>query len=162
MESITAQRIPYQQIRVMFDKARKLEKQGKDIIHLEIGRPDFPTPEHIVSAAIKALQDGKHHYGPIAGVPELRQAVVKKFAEDYNLEYNPDSEIVITNGVAEGIFAAVHALLNPGDQILIPDPRWVNYDAVAYTKTVDPVPYTLFEESKYQPEPEQIEDVIAI
>ena len=76
MESIKAQRMPYSQIRVIFDRARELEKQGKEIIHLEIGRPDFNTPDHIVEAAIRALKEGKHHYCPNAGVPELRQATV--------------------------------------------------------------------------------------
>ena len=160
MQSITAQRIPYQQIRVMFDRAKKLEQQGKNIIHLEIGRPDFNTPKHIVEAAVQALHAGKHHYGPNAGIPELRRAIAKKVAADSKLEYDPDSEIVVTNGVAEGIFLAVHALLNPGDQLLIPDPRWVNYDAVAFTNLIDPVTYTLYEENNFQPDPHQIEERI--
>lgn len=160
MQSITAQRIPYQQIRVMFDRAKKLEQQGKDIIHLEIGRPDFNTHKHIVEAAVQALHAGKHHYGPNAGIPELRRAIAKKVGTDSKLEYNPDSEIVVTNGVAEGVFLAVHALLNPGDQLLIPDPRWVNYDAVAFTNFIDPVTYTLYEENNFQPDPHQIEERI--
>ena len=160
MESITAQRIPYHQIRVMFDKARRLERQGKDIIHLEIGRPDFNTPDHIVEAAIDALRAGKHHYAPNAGIPELRQAIAKKVADEYQLEYDPESEIVVTNGVAQGIYSSVHAMLNPGDQLLLPDPRWVNYDAVALKNLVEPVPYTLFEDNNYQPDPDQIEEKI--
>jgi len=160
MESIVAQRIPYSQIRVMFDAAQKLEKQGKKIIHLEIGRPDFNTPEHIVEAAIDALRAGKHHYSPNAGIPELRQAISDKFSSEYNLEYDPQTEVVVSNGVAEGIYLAIHALLNPGDEILIPDPRWVNYDVDAITNSVDPVDYTLLEESGFQPNPEEIEEKI--
>lgn len=83
MESIKAQRIPYSQIRVVFDKARELEQQGRHIIHLEIGRPDFDTPDHIVEAAIQALKEGKHHYCPNAGIPELRRAIVEKVEEEY-------------------------------------------------------------------------------
>jgi aminotransferase len=160
MESIAAQRIPYSQIRVMFDAANKLERQGKKIIHLEIGRPDFNTPEHIVEAAVKALRSGKHHYSPNAGILELRRAISDKFISEYGLKYDPETEVVVTNGVAEGIYVAIHALLNPGDQILIPDPRWINYDVDAITNFVDPVDYSLIEDSGFQPDPEEIEERI--
>jgi len=160
MESIKAQRIPYSQIRVMFDAARKLEQQGKEIIHLEIGRPDFNTPQHIVEAAVEALRAGKHHYSPNAGVLELRKAIAGKFSREYQLEYNPNSEIVITNGVAEAVYVAINALLNPGDQVLVPDPGWLNYNVVALTNFVEPVGYTLSEENNFQPDPSQIEDKI--
>jgi aspartate/methionine/tyrosine aminotransferase len=160
MESIAAQRIPYSQIRVMFDAANKLERQGKKVIHLEIGRPDFNTPEHIVEAAVEALRSGKHHYSPNAGILELRQTISDKFSTEYNLEYDPETEVVVTNGVAEGIYVAIHALLNPGDQILIPDPRWINYDVDALTNFVDPVDYTLIEDSGFQPDLEEIEERI--
>lgn len=160
MESIKAQRIPYSQIRVMFDAARKLEQQGKEIIHLEIGRPDFNTPKHIVEAAVDALRAGKHHYSPNAGIPELRQTIAGKFTDEYQLDYNPNSEIVVTNGVAEGIYVAINALLNPGDQVLIPDPGWLNYNVVALTNFVEPVGYALSEENNFQPDPDEIEDKI--
>ncbi len=160
MESIKAQRIPYSQIRVMFDAARKLEQQGKEIIHLEIGRPDFNTPQHIVEAAMEALKAGKHHYSPNAGIPELRQAIAGKFTKEYQLDYSPNSDIVVTNGVAEGIYVAINALLNPGDQVLVPDPSWLNYNVVALTNFVEPVGYALTEENGFQPDPDQIEDKI--
>ncbi|NIM57317.1 MAG: aminotransferase class I/II-fold pyridoxal phosphate-dependent enzyme [Candidatus Aminicenantes bacterium] len=160
MESKVAKRIPYSQIRVMFDAAQKLEKQGKRIIHLEIGRPDFNTPEHIVEAAMDALRAGKHHYSQNAGIPELRQAISEKFSSEYNLEYDPQTEVMVSNGVAEGVYVAIHALLDPGDEILIPDPRWVNYDIDAFTNSVVPVDYTLHEDSGFQPFPEEIEEKI--
>ena len=160
MESIKAKRIPYSQIRVVFDRARELEREGKHIIHLEIGRPDFSTPDHIVEAAIKALREGKHHYCPNAGVPELRQAIVEKISDEYKLDYNANSEIIVTNGVAEGIYLAINALLDPGDQILIPDPAWLNYQQVTLTNYVEPVPYALFWEKGFQPDPEDIEQRI--
>ena len=156
MESIKAQRIPYSQIRVVFDRARELEKQGKHVIHLEIGRPDFNTPDHIVEAAIKALKDGKHHYCPNAGVPELRQIIVDKIGEEYHLDYDANTEVIVTNGVAEGVYLAVNALLDPGDQMLIPDPAWLNYQQVTLTNYVEPVPYELFGENGFQPDPEDI------
>ncbi|MGD2294754.1 MAG: pyridoxal phosphate-dependent aminotransferase [Candidatus Aminicenantes bacterium] len=160
MESILSQRIPYSGIREMFDAAKKLEEQGKSVVHLEIGRPDFDTPSHIVEAAVKALRAGKHHYAPNAGIPELRQAIAKKYASEYKLEYSPASEVVVTNGVAEALYVAVHALLNPGDQILIPDPRWINYDINAITHFVEPVNYSLDKDRNFQPEPGEIEEKI--
>jgi aminotransferase len=156
MESIKAQRIPYSQIRVVFDTARELEKQGRHIIHLEIGRPDFNTPDHIVEAAIEALKSGKHHYCPNAGILELRQAIAEKIGDEYKLEYSPDSEVIVTNGVVEGGYLAINALLNPGDQILIPDPAWLNYQQITLSNYVEPVSYELFGENGFQPDPEDI------
>lgn len=160
MESIKTQRIPYSEIRVIFDAARRLEEQGKEVIHLEIGRPDFATPPHIVEAAIEALRAGKHHYSPNAGIIELRRAVSEKYEAEFGLSYNPETDIVVTNGVAEGVYVAVNALLNPGDQVLIPDPIWINYDVVAVTNYVEPLRYTLFEENGFQPDLEEIEEKI--
>jgi aminotransferase len=157
MASLKANRIPYSQIRVTFDRASELEKQGRDIVHLEIGRPDFDTPGHIVEAAIRALKEAKHHYCPNAGVLELRQAIAEKMAEEYGLEYEASSEVMVTNGVAEGVYLAVNALLDPGDQILIPDPGWLNYQTTALTNYVEPVGYTLIEENDFQPDPDEIE-----
>jgi len=157
MESIKAQRIPYSQIRVVFDRAKELEREGKHIIHLEIGRPDFNTPDHIVEAAIRALKDGKHHYCPNAGVPEFRQAIVEKIEDEYKLEYNATSEVIVTNGVIEGVYLAINALLNPGDQILIPDPAWLNYQQITLSNYVEPVSYELFGENGFQPEADDIE-----
>ena len=160
MESIKAQRIPYSGIRTVFDMAKKLESEGKTIIHLEIGRPDFDTPAHIVEAAVEALRAGKHHYSQNAGIPELRQAITDKYAEEYHLDYSPETDVVVTNGVAEGVYLSIHALLDPGDQILIPDPRWVNYDVDAISNDVEPVDYTLYEDRRYQPDPDEIADKI--
>jgi aminotransferase len=160
MESIKAKRIPYSGIRTVFDMARKLEGEGRKIIHLEIGRPDFDTPTHIVEAAVEALRAGKHHYSQNAGIPELRQAIADKYADEYRLNYSAETDVVVTNGVAEGVYVAIHALLDPGDQILIPDPRWVNYDVDAFSNDVEPVDYTLYEDRNFQPDPDEIADKI--
>lgn len=160
MESVKAQRIPYSGIRTVFDRAKELEQEGKTIIHLEIGRPDFNTPAHIVEAAVDALRAGKHHYSQNAGIPELRRAITDKYREEYQLDYSPETDVVVTNGVAEAVYVAIHALLNPGDQILIPDPRWVNYDVDALSNDVEPVDYALYEEHLYQPDPDEIADKI--
>ena len=160
MESEASRRLPYSQIRVMFDAAKKMESQGRDVIHLEIGRPDFNTPAHIVAAAVQALQEGKHHYSQNAGIPELRRAVSCKYREEYGLDYNPETEIVVTNGVAEGVYTGINALLNPGDQILIPDPVWIYYPLVPLMNSVEPVPYSLDSCNLFQPDPEEIAGLI--
>lgn len=144
----------------MFDAAKKLEAQGQEIIHLEIGRPDFNTPKHIVDAAIQALQEGKHHYSANAGIIELRRAIADKFSAEYALTYDPESEVIITNGVAEGVFLVMNALLDPGDQVLIPDPRWVNYEPDAYTNYVEPLSYSLLAANGFQPDPDEIKSLI--
>jgi aspartate/methionine/tyrosine aminotransferase len=156
MESIKAQRIPYSGIRTVFDMAKKLEREGKTIVHLEIGRPDFDTPDHIVEAAVNALRAGKHHYSQNAGIPELRQAITDKYRDEYQLDYSPETDVVVTNGVAEGVYVAIHALLDPGDEILIPDPRWVNYDVDAISNDVEPVDYALYDDRNYEADPEEI------
>jgi aspartate/methionine/tyrosine aminotransferase len=160
MESIKMQRIPHSAIRVMVEAAERMERQGREVIHLEIGRPDFDTPPHIVEAAVNALRAGKHHYCPNAGIPELRRAIAGKFADEYRLEYDPGTDIIVTNGVAEAVYLSIGALLNPGDQVLIPDPGWLNYEANALTALVEPVSYTLSAANLYQPDVAEIESKI--
>jgi len=160
MESIKMQRIPHSAIRLMVEAAERMERQGREVIHLEIGRPDFDTPPHIVEAAVNALRAGKHHYCPNAGIPELRRAIAGKFADEYRLEYNPGTDIIVTNGVAEAVYLSIGALLNPGDQVLIPDPGWLNYEANALTALVEPVSYTLSAANLYQPDVSEIESRI--
>ncbi len=160
MDSLISDRIPYSEIRKMLDAATELEKQGRKVVHMEIGRTDFDTPRHIKDAAIKALNDGKVHYCPNAGIMELREAVSEKYANEFGLSYSPATEIVVTNGVAEAIYIAISALLNPGDQILIPDPAWLNYGVVPLTHLIEPVPYTLRMENDFQPDIGEIASLI--
>lgn len=160
MESITTQRIPYSEIRKMFDAAKIMEDKGQSIIHLEMGEPDFNTPQHIIDAAVEALRAGKVHYAANAGVLELRQAIAEKYAKRYELKYNAGSDVLVTNGVAEGIYLAIHAQLNPGDQILIPDPAWINYSIVPLAHFVEPISYSLKEENNFLPDLDEIEDKI--
>jgi aspartate/methionine/tyrosine aminotransferase len=113
-----------------------------------------------VEAAVRALREGKHHYSPNAGIFELRRAIADKYAAEYRLAYDPGSEVIVTNGVAEAVYIAVNALLDPGDQVLIPDPGWVNYGPDAFTALVEPVAYTLREDCGFQPDPEEIHRLI--
>lgn len=111
----------------IFQKALDLEKQGKRIIHMEIGRPDFDTPEIAKKAAIKALEDGFVHYTSMAGIDDLRNAIVEKAKKDHGIEADPNNEIMITAGACETLMAIMLSMLDPGDEILIPSPYFAAY-----------------------------------
>jgi len=117
-------------------RAKALERQGKEIVHLEIGEPDFDTPAHIREAAKRALDDGATHYGPAAGLPELREAVAKDIGATRNIPVTPE-EIVIT------------ALVNPGDEVIYPNPGFPIYESVINFVRGVPVPIPLREESDF-------------
>jgi aminotransferase len=119
--------IPFSGIRRVFEEVSRREELGEKIIHLEIGRPDFDTPRHIKEAAKRALDEGKVHYSSNYGIPELREAVTRKLKEDNGLSYDPNSEIIVTVGANEAVLAATMGLLNPGDEVLIPDPCRLHY-----------------------------------
>lgn len=127
------------QIRAISEKARALEAQGRSIIHLGIGEPDFTTPAHIVAAAQQALAEGQTHYGPNRGLLALRQAIAQKLAKENGIVADPELEIVVTVGAAEAIFMAMVGLLNPGDEVIIIEPAFINYVQVARMAGAVPV-----------------------
>src|SRR5262245_28045795 len=110
-------------------RAKALERQGKEIIHLEIGEPDFDTPAHIREAAKRALDGGATHYGPAAGLPELREAIAKDVGATRNIPVNPD-EIVVTPGAKPIMYFVITALVNPGDEVIYPNPGFPIYESV--------------------------------
>ena len=107
-------------------KARDLKAEGKDVIGLGAGEPDFDTPPHIIEAAKKAMDDGVTRYTPVNGIPELREAISAKFKRENGLDYSVD-EIAVGCGGKQIIFNAMMATVNPGDEIIIPAPYWVSY-----------------------------------
>ncbi|NLY49846.1 MAG: pyridoxal phosphate-dependent aminotransferase [Firmicutes bacterium] len=119
------------QIRAVSEKARALAAQGKSIISLSIGEPDFDTPPHIVAAAQQALTEGQTHYGPNRGLLKLREAIAKKLAEENGIQADPETEIVVTVGAAEAIFMTMVGLLNAGDEVIVIEPAFINYVQVA-------------------------------
>ena len=119
--------IPFSGIRKVFEEIIRREQAGEKIIHLNIGRPDFDTPEHIKAAAKKALDESRVHYSSNYGIPELRQALADKFRRDNHLSYDPADEIIVTVGANEAVLITMLGLLNPGDEVLIPDPCWLSY-----------------------------------
>ena len=151
--------LPFSEIRVMMEKATQMQKNGEDVIHMEIGRPDFDTPEVIKQAAYKSLENGNVFYTSNYGTPELRQAIADKLKRDNGIDYKAE-EILVTIGVGEGTYAAVAAFTEPGDEILVPDPVWLNYIHVPHFFGAVPVSYKLREENDYQIDLDEIEGLI--
>ncbi|HEX3654969.1 MAG TPA: pyridoxal phosphate-dependent aminotransferase [Pirellulales bacterium] len=110
----------------MAAKARELKAAGRTIYDFSLGEPDFNTPEHICQAAIEAMRSGRTHYTAASGIPELKTAVVRQYAERHGLEFNPQ-QVVVSNGAKHALHNAFTALLNPGDEVVIPAPYWVSY-----------------------------------
>jgi aspartate/methionine/tyrosine aminotransferase len=110
-----------------FRLAKEREAQGHDIVHLEIGQPDFQPLPAIVSATIDAIKQGKTTYAISSGVPELREKISSVYLEDYNVNMDPNSEVIVTSGAKQGILAAIYALLDQGDYLVVPEPYWVSY-----------------------------------
>lgn len=137
-------------------RALELRRQGVDVISMSVGEPDFDTPDHVKAAAIAAIESGKTKYTAVNGIPELREAISAKFARENGLSYAPDA-VTVTSGGKQALFNAFFALLNPGDEVLIPAPYWVSYpEMVALTGAVAvAVPTT--PESGFLLDPEELE-----
>ena len=151
--------VPLSKIREMVELSTAMEKEGKPIIHLEIGEPDFDTPKHICEAAKEALDAGKVHYGPVVGYEDIRKAVGDEYKKKYGLEFGPE-EVMITHGVTHGIYLSMLAFLNPGDEILVPDPGFLCYFTVPEIAQAKPVSYYLDPENEYQIVPGSLDSLI--
>lgn len=132
----------------------------KDVISLGIGEPDFATPDSILQAGIRSLQSGKTHYTSNSGTLELRQALSKHIQERYGVSYDPQKELVITVGVSEALYLALTAILNPGDEVIIPTPCFVAYQAEVSLAGGVPVEIPSRMEDNFQPRPADIEAAI--
>lgn len=121
------QRLSYSQTFVMSNKVREMKASGIDVISLTLGEPDFDVPDNIKQAAIKAIEENYSHYSPVPGFLELRTAVSKKLKRDNNLDYKP-TQICISNGAKQSIINILAALINDGDEVILPVPYWVSYD----------------------------------
>jgi aspartate aminotransferase len=143
----------------MAAKARELKGQGKDIISLSLGEPDFNTPDFIKDAAIQAINDNYNSYSPVDGYLDLKQAICKKFKRDNNLEYQPN-QVVVSTGAKQSIANVSMVLLNPGDEVLLPAPYWVSYSAISILAeaTYIEIPSTI--ESDFKITPAQLEAAI--
>lgn len=120
-------RLGYSQTFVMSNKAREMKAGGIDVISLTLGEPDFDVPDNIKQAAFDAINQNYSHYSPVPGFLELREAIVHKLKRDNELEYKP-SQICVSNGAKQSILNVLAALLNDGDEVILPNPYWVSYD----------------------------------
>ena len=151
--------LPFSGIRAVMEKATKMQQAGERVIHMEIGRPDFDTPEKIKKAACDSLAKGNVFYTSNYGTPELRKAIAEWELEKNHVAYDP-SEVLVTVGVGEGTYASMAAFLEEGDEVLVPNPVWLNYIHVPSSLGAKPVTYHLKEENNYQIDLEELESKI--
>ena len=140
-------------------KAKELERQGKSIIHLEIGEPDFDTPLHIRDAAKKALDDGFTHYGPSAGQLELREAIAKHQTERQGYEISSDN-VIVTPGGKPVMFFTIMALVEEGDEVIYPNPGFPIYESMIRYMGATPVPMQLNEDTGYNADVDNLESLV--
>lgn len=162
MNSIFAKRMETLGTETAFEvlaKAKALEKQGKDVVHLEIGEPDFDTPKNIKEAAIKAINSGYTHYVPSAGILEFRQAIAEYVSKTRKIEVAPE-EVVVTPGAKPIMFYTILELVNPGDEVLYPNPGFPIYESVVNFVGATPVPIPLKEENDFSMDPEYVKEKI--
>lgn len=143
----------------MAAKVRELKAEGKDIISLSLGEPDFNTPDFIKEAAIKAIHENYSSYTPVDGYLELRQAISEKFKRDNGLSYKP-TQIVVSTGAKQSLFNVAQVLLNPGDECILPAPYWVSYFEIIKMSDGVPVVVPTSVDSNFKITPQQLEQAI--
>jgi aspartate aminotransferase len=143
----------------MAKKSRELQAQGKDIINLSIGEPDFDTPAFIKEAGKKAIDNNITHYTPVAGILELRKAIAEKFKRDNNLNYNFD-QIIVSTGAKQSIANVILSMVNPGEEVIVPIPYWVSYIETIKLAEGIPVTITTGIESNFKITPDQLRKAI--
>ncbi|MFH6782834.1 MULTISPECIES: pyridoxal phosphate-dependent aminotransferase [Methylobacterium] len=144
---------------VMTQKARDLKAQGRDVISLSVGEPDFDTPQHIKQAAVEAIARGETKYPPVSGIVPLREAIARKFKRENDLDYKPSQTIVGTGG-KQVIYNALLATLNPGDEVVIPRPYWVSYPEMVGLCGGTPVFAETTMATNFKLQPEELERAI--
>ncbi|WP_298900365.1 pyridoxal phosphate-dependent aminotransferase [uncultured Psychroserpens sp.] len=143
----------------MAAKARELKAEGKDIIGLSLGEPDFNTPDFIKEAAIQAVNDNYNSYTPVDGYGELKDAIITKFKRDNNLSYTP-SQIVVSTGAKQALANIAAVLLNKGDEVILPCPYWVSYSDIVKLNDGVPVEVKTSIENDFKLTPQQLEEAI--
>jgi aspartate aminotransferase len=150
--------LEYSAIRQMFQHAGALEAEGRDVVHLEIGEPDFGTPDHIITAAMEAARDGATNYTQTPGIQELREAIADRPGGTGS--FDPDSEIAVTTGGMEALYAAIQVVVDPGEEVVVPTPTWPNYLTQIRLAGGRPVEVPLPAETGFDLDPERVIDAI--
>jgi len=140
-------------------KSKELKSQGVDVIGFGAGEPDFPTPIHIREAAKRSLDNGDTFYTPASGTLSLKKAVIQRFTEDYGLIYEPD-EILISCGAKHSLYNVFHAVLDPGDEVVILAPYWLSYPEMVALTGAKPVIVETSEQSRFVPDPDRVRSAI--
>jgi len=143
----------------MSQKSSEMKAQGIDVINMSVGEPDFNTPDHIKQAAKLAIEENYSRYSPVPGYPELRQAIARKLERENHLHYLP-SEILVSNGAKQSVCNSVMALVNPGEEVIIPAPYWVSYPQMVKLAGGEPVYVEATFEQNFKMTPEQLERAI--
>jgi len=151
--------LPVSATLAMAAKGRELKEQGKDIISLSLGEPDFNTPDFIKEAAIQGINENYNSYSPVNGYADLREAICRKFKRDNNLDYNIN-QIVVSTGAKQSIANVAMVLLNPGDEVILPAPYWVSYSAISILAEANYVEIPSGIETDFKITPEQLEAAI--
>ena len=144
----------------VLNRARALERQGKDIIHLEIGEPDFDTPQNVIEAGVEAMRAGWTHYGPSAGYPELRQAIADEVGRSRGVEVAPE-EVVVVPGGKPIIFFSILALIDEGDEVIYPNPGFPIYESMTHYVGGRAVPVRLREEKDFTLDADELSHLIS-
>ncbi len=141
-------------------RVQELVAEGHDVVKFGVGEPDYPTPDHIKEKAIEAIHANKTTYTPTNGIPELREAIVRKFAEDNQLDYDP-SQVIVSVGAKQCIYNALMALVNEGDEVIVFAPYWVSYPEQIKLAGGVPVVIQTTEETDFKVTPDMLEDAIS-
>lgn len=153
-------RVPFSGIRKVFDTVNALEAQGRDVIHWQIGRPDFDTPEHIKRAAAESLARGDVHYAPSTGIPALRKGIAARTKIDTGVEVAADTQIIVMAGANEGVLVSMLTFVNPGDEVIIANPNWHHYKSCAQLAGGVPVEVSTKEEHSFALRAEDVAPLI--
>lgn len=143
-------------IRAIGEKVQQLQKEGRDIVRLQIGEPDFTTPDHIIAAAKAAMDHGQTHYAPNRGLLSLREEISRKLLRDNGITADPATEILVTSGCAEGLYLVFMGLVEPGDEVIIIEPAYISYLQLARAAHAKAVPVHAREENGWMPDLDEL------
>lgn len=149
--------LPISGIRVIFEKARRM----KDVIRLEIGEPDMDTPIHVKDAAKKALDEGFTHYTPFSGFEDLREVIAEKVKVENGIKADPDKEVIVTPGACSSVYCAINSIVNPVEEVFIPDPGWPHYEPCVKMAGGIPVHYPQLEENDFRVNPDDLAMIVS-